>query len=163
MELKIKGKKGNTLVNSEEVKNILQARPDFSHVRDISDSANQDSIMIFDCTLAYQLFNELIEELCLEDLGVELELDESFQPDIYFEDIRDFIKDMADEIEEELQEIYYTDDLRCHFDIYHTNEAFNDFKFVFLVSFKSIKLSSIANLAKIVSRKQLSGDSKYYN
>ncbi|WP_235665370.1 hypothetical protein [Clostridioides difficile] len=53
--------------------------------------------------------------------------------------------------------------MRCYFDIYNINQEFTDFKFVFLVSFKDIKISSLANLAKIVSKRQLIGASKFYS
>ena len=47
--------------------------------------------------------------------------------------------------------------------INNINEEFTDFKFVFLVSFEDIKIASLKNLAKIVSKRQLVGASKFYS
>ena len=47
--------------------------------------------------------------------------------------------------------------------LYNINEEFTDFKFVFLVSFEDIKIASLKNLAKIVSKRQLIGASKFYS
>ena len=79
------------------------------------------------------------------------------------EDIRAYLKDATDEIESEIQEKYILDNVRCYFDIYNIDETFTDFKFVFLVSFKEIKIASLTNLSKIIGKRQLSGASKFYS
>ena len=55
------------------------------------------------------------------------------------------------------------DNIKCYFEVYNINEEFTDFKFVFLVSFEDIKIASLKNLAKIVSKRQLVGASKFYS
>ena len=89
------------------------------------------------------------------------EIDESFF-DLFFDDVKAFLKDTTDEIEAELQEIYLEDDIRCAFDIYSINDEFTDFKFVFVVSFKETTIAVLDNLAKLISKRQLAGASKYY-
>lgn len=89
-------------------------------------------------------------------------LDESYF-DVFFEDVRAYIKDATDELEEELQEKYNLDNITCFFDIYSIDDSFTDFKFVFLVSFKSIKIASLKNLSNIVGKRQLIGASKFYS
>ena len=42
------------------------------------------------------------------------------------------------------------------------NDEFTDFKFVFVVSFKETTIAVLENLAKIVSKRQLAGASKFY-
>ena len=37
------------------------------------------------------------------------------------------------------------------------------FKFVFLVSFKDIKIASLTNLSKLIGKRQLTGASKFYS
>ena len=96
----------------------------------------------------------------IEELGESV--DESFF-EIIFDDVRRFLKDTTDEIEEELQDIYCMDNIKCYFEVYNINEEFTDFKFVFLVSFEDIKIASLKNLAKIVSKRQLVGASKFYS
>ena len=49
IELKLKNRKGNFHVNSKEVKDILDARQDIGYLQDISNSINQDNIMVVDC------------------------------------------------------------------------------------------------------------------
>ncbi len=126
---------------------------------DISKSIQQEDIVSFDCKLSDEIFNfEDIEEI-LEEM--ETEVDESYF-DVAYEDIRAYLKDATDEIEEELQEIYRSDDIRCVFDIYNVDDSFTDFKFVFLISFRAMKISSLNNLSRLIGQRQLLGESKYY-
>lgn len=159
IQLKLKNKKGQLNVNSKEVKDILDIRTDIEYVQDISNTINQDNIMVFDCKLAESIFSrEIAIQIIEESSG---EIDESFF-DLFFEDVKAFIKDTTDEVEAELQEIYLVDNIRCCFDIYSINDDFTDFKFVFVVSFKDISIAILENLAKIVSKRQLAGASKFY-
>ena len=43
------------------------------------------------------------------------------------------------------------------------DELFKDFKFVFVISFKDIKIASLTNLSTIVGKRQLVGASKFYS
>lgn len=160
MKFELKNKKGKIKIHSKEVKEILGLRPDFEYVQDITDSINQKDIMAFDCKLSSEIFNlQDIEELAEEIIE---NLDESYF-DVFFEDVRAYIKDATDELEEELQEKYNIDNITCFFDIYSIDDSFTDFKFVFLVSFKSIKIASLKNLSNIVGQRQLIGASKFYS
>lgn len=160
MKFELKNKKGKIKINSKEVKEILGLRSDFEYVQDITDSINQKDIMAFDCKLSSEIFNlQDIEELAEEIIE---KLDESYF-DVFFEDVRAYIKDATDELEEELQEKYNLDNITCFFDIYSIDDSFTDFKFVFLVSFKSIKIASLKNLSNIVGKRQLIGASKFYS
>ena len=160
IELKLKNRKGNFHVNSKEVKDILDARQDIGYLQDISNSINQDNIMVFDCELSERVFSkeEILE--AIEELGESV--DESFF-EIIFDDVRRFLKDTTDDREDELKDIYCMDNIKCYFEVYNINEEFTDFKFVFLVSFEDIKIASLKNLAKIVSKRQLVGASKFYS
>ena len=116
--------------------------------------------MVYDCQLSKEIFNlDDIEEI-KEEMGQDI--DDSYF-DVLFEDIRAYLKDATDEIEVEIQEKYILDNVRCYFDIYNIDETFTDFKFVFLVSFKEIKIASLTNLSKIIGKRQLSGASKFYS
>ena len=160
IELSLKNKKGKINVKSSEVKNILESRPDFEYVQDISATINQERIMVYDCQLSRDIFNlDDIEEI-KEEMGQNI--DDSYF-DVLFEDIRAYLKDATDEIEEEIQEKYILDNVRCYFDIYNIDETFTDFKFVFLISFKDIKIASLTNLSKLIGKRQLSGASKFYS
>lgn len=159
IQLKLKNKKGQFNVNSKEVKDILGIRTDIDFVQDISNTINQKNIMVFDCKLAESIFSkELAMQLIEESAG---EIDESFF-ELFFEDVRAFLKDTTDEIEAELQEVYLVDNIRCCYDIYSINDEFTDFKFVFVVSFNESTIAVLENLAKIVSKRQLAGASKFY-
>ena len=160
IELSLKNKKGKINVKSSEVKNILESRPDFEYVQDISATINQERIMVYDCQLSRDIFNlDDIEEI-KEEMGQNID---DFYFDVLFEDIRAYLKDATDEIEEEIQEKYILDNVRCYFDIYNIDETFTDFKFVFLISFKDIKIASLTNLSKLIGKRQLSGASKFYS
>lgn len=159
IQLKLKNKKGRFNVNSKEVKDILEIRQDVDFVQDISNTINQKGIMVFDCKLAESIFSkELAKQLIEESAG---EIDESFF-ELFFEDVRAFLKDTTDEVEAELQEIYLVDNIRCCSEIYSINDEFTDFKFVFVVSFKDTTIAVLENLAKIISKRQLAGASKFY-
>lgn len=160
IELTLDNKKGKINIKSSDVKDLLESRPDFEYVQDISETIKQDSIMVYDCQLSKEIFNlDDIEEI-KEEMGQDI--DDSYF-DVLFEDIRAYLKDATDEIEVEIQEKYILDNVRCYFDIYNIDETFTDFKFVFLVSFKEIKIASLTNLSKIIGKRQLSGASKFYS
>ena len=144
IELNLKNRKGKIKVNSSEVKEILGLRPDFDYIQDISETINQEDIMVYDCQLSREVFNlDDIEEI-KEEMGQDI--DDSYF-DVLFEDVRAYLKDATDEIEAEIQEKYLLDNVRCYFDVYNIDETFTDFKFVFLVSFKDIKIASLTNLS----------------
>ena len=149
IELNLENKKGKIKINSSDVKNILRLRPDFEYIQDISETINQENIMVYDCQLSRDVFN-------MEDI------DESYF-DVLFEDVRAYLKDATDEIEEEIQDKYLLDNVRCYFEVYNIDETFTDFKFVFLVSFKDIKIASLTNLSKLIGKRQLTGASKFYS
>ena len=48
IQLKLKNRKGQFNVNSKEVKDILEIRQDIDFVQDISNTINQEDIMVFD-------------------------------------------------------------------------------------------------------------------
>lgn len=159
IEIKLKNSKGKLIINSKDVKNIIGIRSDIDYAQDISNTISQDDIMVFDCKLSETIFSkELAMQIIEESEG---EIDESLF-ELFFEDVKAFLKDTTDEIEAELQEIYLIDNIRCCFDIYSINDEFTDFKFVFIVSFKESTIASLENLAAIVSKRQLVGASKYY-
>jgi hypothetical protein len=160
IELNLKNKKGKIKVNSSEVKEILGLRPDIEYIQDISETINQENIIVYDCQLSREVFNiDDIEEI-KEEIGKDI--DDSYF-DVLFEDVRAYLKDATDEIESEIQEKYLLDNVRCYFDVYNIDETFTDFKFVFLVSFKDIKIASLANLSKLIGKRQLTGASKFYS
>ena len=160
IELTLDNKKGKINIKSSDVKDILESRPDFEYIQDISETIKQEGIMVYDCQLSKEIFNlDDIEEI-KEEMGQDI--DDSYF-DVLFEDIRAYLKDATDEIEVEIQEKYILDNVRCYFDIYNIDETFTDFKFVFLVSFKDIKIASLANLSKLIGKRQLTGASKFYS
>lgn len=160
IELSLANKKGKININSSDVKDILGLRPDFENIQDISNTIKEDSIMVFDCQLSRDIFNlDDIEEI-KEEIGQDL--DESYF-DVLFEDVRAYLKDATDEIEEEIQDKYLLENVRCYFDVYNIDESFTDFKFVFLISFKEIKIASLTNLSKLIGKRQLAGASKFYS
>ena len=112
IELNLENKKGKIKINSSDVKNILRFRPDFEYIQDISETINQENIMVYDCQLSRDVFNmEDIDEI-KEEIGNDI--DESYF-DVLFEDVRAYLKDATDEIEEEIQDKYLLDNVRCYF------------------------------------------------
>ena len=82
---------------------------------------------------------------------------------IGFEDLRTYIKDATDEIEADLREQYKNDDIRCFFNVYRIDENFEDFKIVFVISFKEMGIAYLTSLANSLGRKQFDGASKFYS
>ena len=160
IEINLENKKGKIKINSKDVKDILRVRPDFEYIQDISETIKQENIMVYDCQLSREVFNiEDINEI-KEEIGKDV--DDSYF-DVLFEDVRAYLKDATDELEEEIQDRYLLDNVRCYFDVYNIDETFTDFKFVFLVSFKDVKIASLSNLSKLLGKRQLAGASKFYS
>lgn len=160
IEVNFQNKRGKLKLKSEDVIESLRLRPDFEYVEDISNTINQKNIMAFDCKLDRSVFRyEDLDDL-MEELGEDV--DESYFQ-VLFEDIRAYLKDACDEIEADLQEEYIYDNLRCYFEIYDIDDTFTDVKFVFVISFANIKIASLMNLTKIISKRLLQGESKFYN
>ena len=160
IEINLENKKGKIKINSKDVKDILRLRPDFEYIQDISETIKQENIKVYDCQLSREVFNiEDINEI-KEEIGKDV--DDSYF-DVLFEDVRAYLKDATDELEEEIQDRYLLDNVRCYFDVYNIDETFTDFKFVFLVSFKDVKIASLSNLSKLLGKRQLAGASKFYS
>lgn len=160
IEVNFQNKRGKLKLKSEDVIESLRLRPDFEYVEDISNTINQKNIMAFDCKLDKSVFRyEDLDDL-MEELGEDV--DESYFQ-VLFEDIRAYLKDACDEIEADLQDEYIYDNLRCYFEIYDIDDTFTDVKFVFVISFANIKIASLMNLTKIISKRLLQGESKFYN
>lgn len=160
VNLKIQSKKGNININSKSVADIIGLRPDLEGIQDISSTISQDNIMVFDCQLSRDVFDLQDIEDVFDEIGQDI--DESYF-EVMFDDVRAYLKDATDEIEEELQDKYCFDNVRCFFNVYSMDETFTDFKFVFVVSFKEIKIASLTNLSQIVGKRQLIGASKFYS
>ena len=108
IELNLENKKGKIKINSNDVKNVLELRPDFEYIQDISETISQKNIMVYDCQLSREIFNmEDIDEI-KEEIGKDI--DESYF-DVLFEDVRAYLKDATDEIEEEIQDKYLLDNV----------------------------------------------------
>ena len=160
IELVLKNKKGDLKIDSNDIKEVLEYKDDFEFVTDISDTINQKNIMVYDCKLDPDIFDIQTMEEVINDLKVSIS---DFDISIKFEDIKAYIKDLCDEVESDIKEIYNIEEVRCYFDIYGINESINDFRFVFLISFDEIKISSLMSLAQLIGKRQLQGKSKYYN
>ncbi len=159
VEITFVNKKGEKKINSGTVEDTLKVMADFEYVKDISDSIKQENIMVFDCKLDKSAFKfEFLEDEEYEELGV----DEEYLQ-VLFEDIKEYLRDLTEDVEDDLQQEYKFDDIKCHFEIYDLDESFTDVKFVFLVSFKNIKRVKLMDLGRLVSKRQLQGSSKYYN
>ncbi len=158
-ELTLKNRKGRLKITSEEIKDILETKADFEIIRDISNTTNQNNIFVYDCKLDSDIFDiALIEEL-IEELKIK---DNSLNVSVRFDDIKAYIKDLSEEVESDIEEIYFIDNVKCFFDIYSINEKENDFKFVFLISFEESN-RTINSLSEILGKRQLLGMSKFYN
>lgn len=167
----IKIKIGNKTkeISSEEIRTMLNKREDFNEVRDISELVNESDIMAFDCSLdddilSLEDINEALEEFeGSEELELLAQLLEGGTIHVGFEDLRTYIKDATDEIESDLREYYKNDNIRCFFNVYRIDENFEDFKMVFVVSFKEIGIAYLTTIANSLGRKQFDGSSKFYS
>ena len=72
IQLKLKNRKGQFNVNSKEVKDILEIRQDIDFVQDISNTINQEDIMVFDCKLSESIFSKEIAKQIIEESAGEL-------------------------------------------------------------------------------------------
>lgn len=161
VSLKLTSNRKRIDVKSREVKDLLIMNDDIEKCQDISDSINEKDILVFDCQLSKELFAAKYDlEALVGSLGEEL--DEGYF-DMFYEDVRDYIKGFTDEFEEELQEKYGFDDVRCHFNIYSINQDFDDFKFILVIAFKKIEIQKLDSIAQIFGKRRLLGASKFYS
>lgn len=161
VSLKLTSNRRRIDVKSREVKDLLIMNDDIEKCQDISDSINEKDILIFDCQLSKELFAAKYDlESLISSLGEELD-DGYF--DMFYEDVRDYIKGFTDEFEEELQEKYGFDDVRCHFNIYSINQDFDDFKFILVIAFRKIEIQKLDSIAQIFGKRRLLGASKFYS
>lgn len=160
VSLKLTNNRKKIDVKSRDIKELLLMSDDIEKCQDISGSINEKDILVFDCQLSKDLFS--IKNDIEAAFGNIDELDDGYF-DMFYEDIRDYIKGFTDEFEEDLQEKYGYDDVRCHFDIYSINQDFDDFKFILVVAFKKIEIQKLDSIVKIVGRRRLLGASKFYS
>lgn len=162
VSLKLMNDNGKIQVKSRDIKDLLLMSEDIEKCQDISDTIKEKDILVFDCQLTKDLF--LASKYDTDPIVSSLTegLEEGYF-DMFFEDIRDYIKGFTDEFEEDLQEKYGFDDVRCHFEIYSIGQDFDDFKFILLVAFKRIEIQKLDSIVKIVGRRRLSGASKFYS
>src|SRR5699024_9843989 len=108
--------------------------------------------MVYDCQLSREVFNiEDINEIN-EEIGKDV--DDSYF-DVLFEDVRAYLKDATDELEEVIQDRYLLDIVKCYFNVYNIDEKLIYYKFIFLVIFKDVKIESLSNLSKLLGKRQL--------
>ena len=159
IEVTFVNKKGQKVLNSVEVEHDLKINADFEYVNDISSSITQKNIMVFDCKLDQRVFNfEDIEEEFYEELGI----DEEYLQ-VFFDDITNYVKDISEDVEQELRDEYKFDGIKAHAQVYDLDESFTDVKFVLIISFKDIPRKQIVDLTRVVAKRQLEGSSKYFN
>ncbi|TQQ83177.1 hypothetical protein EXD82_09785 [Peptacetobacter hominis] len=149
-------------IRSSEIKNILEMKEDIEICQDISDTIKEKDVFVFDCQLERRIFalKSEIEAMIMETLGEAVPEEDG---GIYFQDVSYYIKALSDEIEEEIQEEYIFDNVRCHFSIYNVSQNFDDFKFVFIVAFKDIDIHKLNSIADVVANRLLRGKSKFYS
>ncbi|WP_300277528.1 hypothetical protein [Peptacetobacter sp.] len=161
VSLKLHSNRKKIDVKSRDIKILLEASDDIENCQDISDTINEEDILVFDCQLSKELFSAKYDlEALIEALGEEVD-DGYF--DMFYEDVRDYIKGFSDDIEAEIQEKYGFDDVRCNFNIYSINQDFDDFKFIFIVAFKKIEIKKLNSIAQILGKRRLLGASKFYS
>ncbi|KXZ39163.1 hypothetical protein SAMN05661008_01152 [Alkalithermobacter thermoalcaliphilus JW-YL-7 = DSM 7308] len=152
-------RKGEMTLNSSKIEDTLKIMADFDYVKDITESISQGNIMVFDCKLDKSVFKyEEMDDEFYDDVEVD---EEYFQ--VMFEDIKEYIKDVCDHIEDDLRDEYKYDKIQVHFEIYNLDETFTEVSFVVCISFKEMKRLELMDLTKLVAKRQLEGSSKYFN
>ena len=115
--------------------------------------------MVFDCKLDKGIFHfDDLDDDFYEELGID---DEYLQ--VFFEDIKNYVKDISEDIEQELRDEYKFEGIKASAQIYDLDESFTDVKFVLLISFKDLPKRQLADLTRVVAKRQLEGSSKYFN
>lgn len=159
VEVTITNKLGKKSIFSDSVEKIIKNMADIVYISDISDSTREKNVMIFDCRLDNFVFKFDSPD---ESLYEEYEADQEYYQ-VLFEDINEYIYDLADDIEQDLRQIYKSENIKLHFEIYDLNENFSDIKFVIALSFKQMSMKELADLTRIIAKRQLLGSSKYFN
>ncbi|MFI3210879.1 MAG: hypothetical protein R3Y64_07500 [Peptostreptococcaceae bacterium] len=158
-EISVKTKDNKIKINTNDIIEILNLKSDFESIVDISDTLNQKKIFAYDCILD----REVLDLELLEEIVNELHKRNDVNASVRLDDIVQYIQELSDEVETDIEDEYNIENITCHFNLYNVETTTNEFRFVFLISFDEKVSQSIVNLSEIIGKRQLLGESKYYN
>lgn len=159
IEVNIVNNGGKFALSSRRVKEHLEDMAEIITVSDISGVSEEKNIMLFDCKLDNLVFKfSYFDGVSYEEADVG---EEYYQ--MLLDEIDTYLAGLTEEIQSELSILYHVEDVRLQHKIYDLNETFSDVKFIIAVSFHKKNSDRLQEVAGATARRQVLGQSRYFN
>lgn len=119
---------GNQIIDSKEIKEIIEKNTEFKIVKDMSKGSKREDILAFNLSISIDILKDMMEEDYEEDYNV----DENSDDDL-FEEYLTLAEDLATDIEEYIPEEAILD-IRA----YKLDESDNDIKLVSVIAHEEL-------------------------
>lgn len=130
---------GNKIVDSKEMKELIEESSDFKVVKDMSKGSKREDVLAFNLSIGIELLNEIMEE--------DQELSEVEKAELTEDDLFDEYLSLAEEIATDLEEVVPEGailDLRA----YKWDKSDNDIKLVVAIAHEEIGEAKLKNVMR---------------
>lgn len=130
---------GNNVVDSKDMKEIIEKESDFKVVKDMSKGSKREDILAFNLSVSIDILNEIMEE--------DQELTEEERAGLTEDELFDEYLSLAEEVATELEEIAPEGaliDIRA----YKWDKSDNDIKLVVAIAFEEIGEAKLGNVMR---------------
>lgn len=129
---------GNNIVDSKEMKEIIETNTEFKVVKDMSKGSKREDMLAFNLSISINALNELMEEECnINDLG----------EDELFEEYLTLAEELATDIED-----YVPDEAILDVKAYKWDESDNDIKLIIVVAHQEVGEAKLRDVMKRLTK-----------
>lgn len=130
---------GDKVVDSKEMKELIEENSDFKVVKDMSKGSKREDVLAFNLSIAIDILNEIMEE--------DQDLSELAEGELTEDDLFDEYLTLAEEMATELDEVVPEEailDIRA----YKWDKSDNDIKLVVAIAHEEIGEAKLKNVMK---------------
>lgn len=125
---------GNRVVDSDDVKNVIEENTEFKVIKDMSKGSKREDIVAFNLSISLDLLNE--------ELSEEFNIDE-IDEDSLFEEYMALTEEIGVEIEE-----YLDEDAIMEFAAYKMDPSDNDIKAVIVIAQEELGMPKVKDVMR---------------
>lgn len=132
---------GDKVMDSKEMKELIEANSDFKVVKDMSKGSKREDVLAFNLSISIDTLNEIMEE--------DQEINEEDKAELTEDDLFDEYLTLAEEVATELEEVVPEGaifDMRA----YKWDKSDNDIKLVVAIAHEELGESKLGNVMKIL-------------
>ena len=132
---------GDKVVDSKEMKDLIEANSDFKVVKDMSKGSKREDVLAFNLSISIDTLNEIMEE--------DQEISEEAKAELTEDDLFDEYLTLAEEVATELEEIIPEGaifDMRS----YKWDKSDNDIKLVVALAHEELGEAKLGNVMKVL-------------